>query len=426
MTEPEGASRYVPVRAEIISVGTELLLGTIADTNAAYLAQRLAGLGIDCFYISAVGDNLGRLSETIERAFGRSDIVIGTGGLGPTGDDLTREAVAAVLGEDLQVAPELEGPLRAFFERRGLQMPERNIKQATLIPSARVISNPVGTAPGWWVETYFAGSTRTGIFMPGVPFEMKRMWEQEVEPSLRGRSGMVLISRTLKILGAGESAVEAMVADLMEGANPTLAPYAKSDGIHLRLTAKAESKGKALEFISVLEDLVRERLGDLIYGTDADTPEGAADAAAVALGLKYAVLEIGLGTDSALLDRLNGQAGFVGGRSASTLDEAAARPGTTSEAGIRYAAQQLAEFHSADVVLAVISELTPVEGDDTIISASVEARVYSRAGEVMVAQRQSWQVPPGEVPRVARLMALNLLRRKLMAMRREGAERSAE
>ena len=136
MVEQGAGSARVGMRAEVISVGTELLLGSIVDTNAAYLAQRLAGLGIDCFYVSAVGDNLGRLAETIGRAFRRSDLVVCTGGLGPTGDDLTREAVAATLGEEPYVVPELEATLRAFFARRGMDMPQRNVKQATLIPSA--------------------------------------------------------------------------------------------------------------------------------------------------------------------------------------------------------------------------------------------------------------------------------------------------
>ncbi|HET9493260.1 MAG TPA: CinA family nicotinamide mononucleotide deamidase-related protein [Chloroflexia bacterium] len=426
MVEPGTTTGAGAVRAEIISVGTELLLGTIVDTNGAYLAQRLAALGIDCYYISAVGDNLGRLTKTLSRAFRRSDIVICTGGLGPTGDDLTREAVAAALGEEPFVVPELEAGLQAFFERRGVEMPLRNLKQATLIPSARAISNPVGTAPGWWVEANVEGAPRTGIFMPGVPFEMKRMWEQEVEPALRHRSGMVLVSRTLKVLGAGESAVEERVADLTTGSNPTLAPYAKSDGIHLRMTAKSGSEEGALSMISALESKVRERLGDLIYGTDDDTPQGVVDGLAREIGLAYCALEVGFGGDGVLLPTFENQPGFRGGLQATTLVEARTALGAGAHADTAEIARELATRTGANLVLAVSADISAVDGDATIVRADVTSEVYSANGLKLVAQRQSWQVPRGEVARVARLLALNLLRRKLIAIKREGVERIAE
>ncbi|MEE8385597.1 MAG: competence/damage-inducible protein A, partial [Dehalococcoidia bacterium] len=172
------------MKAELVSIGTELLLGEILDTNAQYLAARLPPLGIDLYYTSKVGDNLERLTEVIERAWSRSDLVITTGGLGPTEDDLTREAIARVLGEEMTVDPALERQLREFFARRGVTMPERNVKQASLIASSRALPNPRGTAPGWWVE-------RRGciiVAMPGPPVEMGRMWEQEVAPELEARA----------------------------------------------------------------------------------------------------------------------------------------------------------------------------------------------------------------------------------------------
>ncbi|HEX9413341.1 MAG TPA: competence/damage-inducible protein A, partial [Ktedonobacterales bacterium] len=153
------------MRAEILSVGTELLLGQITDTNATYLAQELAALGIDLFFVSQVGDNLDRLSETLRRARDRSDLVIMTGGLGPTEDDLSREAIAAVLDERPRVDPPLEAELRGFFASRGITMPERNVKQAWVIPSVTVLRNPVGTAPGWWAER----DGKVVVAMPGVP-----------------------------------------------------------------------------------------------------------------------------------------------------------------------------------------------------------------------------------------------------------------
>src|SRR3990170_8546676 len=177
------------MQAELISIGTELLLGEILDTNAQYLAARLPPLGIDLYYMSKVGDNLERLAEVIGRAWGRSDLVITTGGLGPTEDDLTREAIARVLGEEPAVDPELERALREFFARRGVAMPERNVKQAMLIPSARAIPNPRGTAPGWWVGK----NGHIIVAMPGPPAEMERMWEAEVAPRLARLGGGAVI-----------------------------------------------------------------------------------------------------------------------------------------------------------------------------------------------------------------------------------------
>ena len=425
MVEQGAGSARVGMRVEVISVGTELLLGSIVDTNAAYLAQRLAGLGIDCFYVSAVGDNLGRLAETIGRAFRRSDLVVCTGGLGPTGDDLTREAVAATLGEEPYVVPELEATLRAFFARRGMDMPQRNVKQATLIPSARAIANPVGTAPGWWVEADVEGARRTGIFMPGVPFEMKRMWEHEVEPTLRARSSMVLVSRILKVLGAGESAIEEKVADLMDGANPTLAPYAKSDGIHLRISAKADSEDRARSMIGALESRVRERLGELVYGADSDTPFAAVEALAEALGVSYAVLEIGPGVAGALVPGLAATTGYRGGITAASRSAAAAVLGEAGE-GLPDVARALATRTGAGMVIAVLADVSTVDGDETIARAGVDVRVYSAVGEQLAAERQTWQVPPGEVPRVGGLLAVNTFRRQLLRMQSEEVSNVAE
>jgi nicotinamide-nucleotide amidase len=256
------------VKAELVSVGTELLLGQIVDTNAAWLAQRLSALGIDCYYISAIGDNLGRLTEHLRRAWERSDLIVMTGGLGPTEDDLTREAISALLGEPMVVQPELERELREFFARRGVPMPERNIKQATLIASARALPNPIGTAPGWWVER----DGRIIVAMPGVPVEMYRMWEYEVEPRLRARQGgAVILSKTLKVVGLGESAVEELLGELVRSTAPTVATYAKQDGIHVRLTAKALSRAEAEAIIAQMEPRIRAILGQHIYGVDDET-----------------------------------------------------------------------------------------------------------------------------------------------------------
>jgi len=253
------------VRAEILSIGTELLLGQILDTNAQYLAERLADLGIDVLFVSTVGDNLGRAKETIERALTRSDLVVTTGGLGPTEDDLTRETIAAVLGETPAVDPGLETQLRTWFAGRGMPMPERNRKQAWLIPSARAIPNPNGTAPGW--DTRVNG--RRIVSMPGVPREMRHMWEHTIEPTLT--SGALLRSRTLKLLGIGESHAEEALGDLVRSTAPTVVTKAKDDGLHVRMTDKDADAATMDARIAAMEAKVRERLGQYVWGTDAET-----------------------------------------------------------------------------------------------------------------------------------------------------------
>ncbi len=253
------------MRAEILSIGTELLLGQIVDTNAQYLASRLADLGIDCLYISTVGDNPARFRETLDRALGRSDLVITTGGLGPTEDDLTRETIAAALGEEPAVDAVLERDLREWFATRGVPMAERNRKQAWLIPSARALPNPNGTAPGWDVRK----NDRRIIAMPGVPREMTSMWEHHVEPTLV--AGAVLRSRTLKMLGVGESTAEEALGELVRSTAPTVVTKAKNDGVHVRITDKDVDPATMDARIARMEAQVRERLGQYVWGTDDDT-----------------------------------------------------------------------------------------------------------------------------------------------------------
>jgi competence/damage-inducible protein CinA-like protein len=253
------------MRAEILSVGTELLLGEIVDTNSAYLAGRLADLGIDCLHMQTVGDNLGRCQQAFERALSRSDLVVASGGLGPTEDDLTREAIAAALGETPAVDAALERDLRAWFAGRGLAMPERNTKQAWLIPSARALPNPFGTAPGWDVRK----DGRRIVAMPGVPREMTPMWEGHVEPTLLRQA--TLRRRTLKLLGIGESAVEEHLGDLVRSTAPTVATYAKNDGVHVRIADKAPTSEEAEARIAKMEREVRARLGEYVWGVDGES-----------------------------------------------------------------------------------------------------------------------------------------------------------
>ena len=252
------------MRAEVLSIGTEIMFGEITDTNAAFIAGQLPQYGVDLLYVSQTGDNPTRMRELFDRAWSRSDYIFVTGGLGPTEDDITREMIGEMLGETLAVDPEQERVLRARMEANGRRMPERNIKQAMLIPSARALPNPRGTAPGWWVER----DGKVIIVMPGPPAEMNRMWEHEVAPELERRSDSILVSRTLKTTGLGESTVDEMLSPLLKGTNPSIGIYHRGDGVHARIAAKAPSREEAWHLIHPVEEQARAILGRNIWGVD--------------------------------------------------------------------------------------------------------------------------------------------------------------
>jgi len=276
------------MKAEIISIGTELLLGEITDTNASFLASQLPLLGIDLYFISIVGDNQQRLVKTLKQAWQRSDLIITTGGLGPTQDDITRESIAELLNEELKTDPQLLQWLREFFCHRKLDMPKNNIKQASLIPSAQALVNPRGTAPGWWVER----DEHTIISMPGPPYEMQFMWANEVMPKLKQKTdSSIIISRTLKTFGLGEAKVDELVSPFLSSNNPTLGIYAKHDGIYLRITAKAKNEETAQNLINQLETEIRMILNDYIWGADSDTIESIIGKLLIQKGLSLSIME---------------------------------------------------------------------------------------------------------------------------------------
>ncbi len=259
------------MKAELISIGTEILLGEIVDTNSAYLASQLPLLGLDLYWLSTVGDNRKRLLEVLERAWKRSDVIITTGGLGPTEDDITREGLSDLLNEKAYLDKDLEKWLRDLFSSRNMRMPERNLKQATLIPSSKPLHNSRGTAPGWWIEK----ERKLIISLPGPPMEMITMWEKEVLPGLKARlAGEVILSTTLKISGMGEAAVDEVLSPLLSSTNPTIGVYAKPDGIHARLTAKAAHEGEARNALDAMEAKVRVLFGDKIWGKDSESLSG--------------------------------------------------------------------------------------------------------------------------------------------------------
>ena len=277
------------MHAEILSIGTELLMGELVDTNSSFLASELAKLGIEVRWVTKVGDDPERLSEAIERAFKRSDVTLTSGGLGPTSDDLTRETIARVCGEEMTVQDDLLEHLKGLFANRGFPMPETNVKQATLIPSAEAISNPMGTAPGWWVER--EGSVI--VAMPGPPREIQRMWANEVAPRLRERNaGIAIVTRNLKTFGISEGGLDEILSPLFESENPLLGIYSKQDGIHLRAIATAATDEKARALIIPMEAEIRGIIGDdAIWGEDDETPESKALALLKDRGLTLGVVE---------------------------------------------------------------------------------------------------------------------------------------
>lgn len=253
------------MKAEILAVGTELLMGQIANTNAQYISSRLPDVGIGVYYHSVVGDNPQRLRECLSLALSRADIVIMTGGLGPTKDDLTKETVAEAMNRKLALDQQSLDKMKEFFEKRKRPMTDNNIKQAYLPENSIIIRNKNGTAPGCIIEE----NSKVVVMLPGPPMEMKPMFEDTVIPYLREKSGTRLESVFLRIFGIGESAMEDRIIDLVEKqVNPTIAPYAKDGEVTLRITANYPIEGKHEDLIAPVVDEIKRRFGDAVYSTE--------------------------------------------------------------------------------------------------------------------------------------------------------------
>lgn len=277
------------LRAELIMVGTELLLGQIVDTNAAYLAQQLARCGINVYHKTTVGDNWTRLAAVLGQALNRADIIITSGGLGPTEDDLTKEVLAAVVGRDLVLDEEALAHLESWFSRQGRVMPERNRKQVMLPRGAQAIPNQWGTAPGVLLEL----GDQVVVCLPGVPRELRGMMETTVLPFLEKRYGAqgVIRSRTLRFCGIGESQLEELVRPLLASSNPTVAPYAGTGEVKLRVTAKAASEEEAWALIEPVQREIERLAGEWLYGYDDDTLEAVVARLLLERGRTLAVAE---------------------------------------------------------------------------------------------------------------------------------------
>ena len=279
--------------AEIIAIGTELLLGEIQDTNTRYLARTLRDAGIDIFRATIVGDNTERIAQAIQEALGRTNIIITTGGLGPTVDDPTRQAVALAIGVETEFRPELWDQIVTRFKRYNRQTTENNRRQAYIPKGAIPVENPVGTAPSFIYET----GEHSIISLPGVPREMEFLIEHAILPYLRQRYALkgTIKAKVFHISGLGESQVDECIGDLETYRNPTVGLLAHPGQVDIRVTAKADSIEEADRLIDELAEIVRQRLGDAIFGDDFDTLEEVTAKKLSDLGWKLLVVECGLG-----------------------------------------------------------------------------------------------------------------------------------
>ncbi|MDA8233248.1 MAG: competence/damage-inducible protein A [Clostridia bacterium] len=261
------------MKAELVCTGTELLLGQILNTNAQYLSQQLSTIGVDVYFHTVVGDNPGRIKEAINQALKRADVVITTGGLGPTMDDLTKEMAVEALGLELELHQESLRIIEEFFRQRGRQMAENNRKQAMFPKEAIVLPNPMGTAPGAILER----QGKWVVILPGPPFELRPMVENHVLPYLQKVIGIqpeTILSRVVRLIGIGESQMEEKISDLiLNQTNPTIAPLAKTGEVHIRVTAKTASGEEAGTLIDGVVKELENRLGRYIFGYDEESLE---------------------------------------------------------------------------------------------------------------------------------------------------------
>lgn len=254
---------------EILSVGTEILLGDILNTNSKYLSVQLAKLGISVLRHTTVGDNPERLAAALRTALGRSDLVIATGGLGPTADDITRDICCEVMGFEMKLDSGIAEKIKSYFVSKGLEMPETNLRQAYVPVGGDVFENNHGTAPGLGLKK----DGKCVVILPGPPYEMAPMYHESVVPYISEYSEGAIVSHTVRTMGIGESAMAETVADLLDNANPTVAPYAKKGEALLRITAKGENEEEAEKLCGPVIDEVCKRLGSCVYGIDSESIE---------------------------------------------------------------------------------------------------------------------------------------------------------
>ncbi len=393
MSPPPPSNRALRT-AELLAVGAELTVGDTRDTNSAEIARSLTEAGVAISRITVLPDRLAVVSGAFRAALRRSDLVVSTGGLGPTPDDLTREALAAVAGETPQVDPDLEAWLRTLWTRRGMAFPEINRKQAWLIPSARALANPNGTAPGWWVDR---PDGRVVVLLPGPPREMRPMWLEQVLPALEQRGlGKGLLSRTLRLIGIGESQVADELGEaILRRTNPEIATYARADAVDVRISATRRRGRPAGALLDEAEALVLDRLGAYVWARGRTTWVEAIQAELDRLGWTLAIRETG--TDGSLATLLGGLTRLRPLESLVGADRTAGSAATVEDD-----ARTIAREARADAGLAVRAR---ARGDDMVITIGVatpgDSRSERRLGFLGGAQGRS---------RAALLAAAALLR----------------
>lgn len=410
--------------AELIAVGTELLLGNIANTDAQMISQGLSQLGINVYYHTVVGDNPQRVRQAVDIARGRADILITTGGLGPTCDDLTKVAVAQAFGKELVYHEPSAQRIRERFAQRGTPVTENNFQQAMVPEGCTVLDNDWGTAPG---VAFQAGGTHV-LMLPGPPRECAMMFRHRALPYLQKLSDGVIASRTVKTFGIGESAAEALLRDLMNALhNPTLAPYAKPTGTELRITAHAPTREEALRLIAPVEEQVKAILGDKVIGVDVDSLEEVCFALLKDRGLTVGTAESCTGGLLAklLTDLPGSSALFRGGVVSYTNGVKAGLLGVPQDLLDRYGAvsPQVAEAMARGAKAALGCDIalstTGVAGPDADDRGNPIGLVYlglAWGDQCQVTEFRAGPVERERVRRQAAQTALDLLRRHLTGL----------
>lgn len=410
--------------AELIAVGTELLLGNIANTDAQMISQGLSQLGINVYYHTVVGDNPQRVRQAVDIARGRADILITTGGLGPTCDDLTKVAVAQAFGKELVYHEPSAQRIRERFAQRGTPVTENNFQQAMVPEGCTVLDNDWGTAPG---VAFASGGTHV-LMLPGPPRECEKMFRHRALPYLQKLSDGVIASRTVKTFGIGESAAEALLRDLMNALhNPTLAPYAKPTGTELRITAHAPTREEALRLIAPVEERVKAILGDKVIGVDVDSLEEVCFALLKDRGLTVGTAESCTGGLLAklLTDLPGSSAVFRGGVVSYTNGVKAGLLGVPQDLLDRYGAvsPQVAEAMARGAKAALGCDIalstTGVAGPDADDRGNPIGLVYlglAWGDQCRVTEFRAGPVERERVRRQAAQTALDLLRRHLTGL----------
>jgi len=368
------------MQAEIISIGTELLLGEIADTNATYIAQKLREVGLDLIYMTTVGDNMSRIASVIDRALDRVDVVITSGGLGPTVDDVTREGIAQATGRPLVFHQALLDEIAERFRRFGVGMSENNRQQAHVPQGAQPVGNPVGTAPIFILET------ERGVVMtlPGVPREMTYLLDNRLIPWLKDHvdSPAVIVCRVLRTAGVGESQIDMRIGDLMTTSNPTVALAAHTGQTDVRITAKAPTAEEAESLLDPLEQELRARLGVWIFGVDKETIEEVVTGMLREQQATVACVEIGVGgllsRRLGSLDAPDAYAHLLALDQVSDLPEAGIQPGDSLSMMAEKAAEAVRSRYQATYGLALLAQVDDAPDDQTAVDSAIAVASQDR------------------------------------------------